>query len=498
MSNKTLIRFATFHVVFLTLIVPTIRGGSATWNSSPSSGDWNTASNWTPATVPNGSTDVATFEDSNIADISTSDYVFIGSIVFNPGASSYSIIAETTMQGAGVINNSGVTQTFVSGAQDIRFSGNSTAGNNVVYINNGEQPAGYGTIFGGTANAGTATFINKGDSSGVSSAYMEFRDNTSAGQSTIVNESGETEDSRVDFIDDSTASSSTITLEPGAVLDFSNNAIADSARLSADGGTIFFEENSNGQLASVELNNGAVLDLTSHNSTSAMTIGSLEGDATATVRLNGKLSVGGNGLSTTFNGVITQTGSLTKIGNERLILTGANTYRNGTTITGGTLLVQARSGSATGSGTVNVNAGTLAGKGSISGTVTVGTGTGAGAYLAPGTKGPDTLTTSKGLTFKADGRYKCDLSLGQRRADQVKANGVTIESGAQFVLQPKGFQTLTVGTVFTVINNTAATPISGTFDNLADGAIISATAGNKLQASYEGGDGNDLTLTVVT
>jgi hypothetical protein len=144
-----------------------------------------------------------------------------------------------------------------------------------------------------------------------------------------------------------------------------------------------------------------------------------------------------------------------------------------------------------------VNSGTLAGKGSISGTVTVGTGTGAGAYLAPGTKGPDTLTTSNALTFKADGRYKCDLSLGQRKADNVTANGVTIESGAQFALQVKGFQTLTVGTVFTVINNTASTPISGTFANLADGAIINATAGNRLQASYSGGDGNDLTLTVV-
>ena len=35
-----------------------------------------------------------------------------------------------------------------------------------------------------------------------------------------------------------------------------------------------------------------------------------------------------------------------------------------------------------------------------------------------------------------------------------------------------------------------------TFSNLADGAIVNVN-GNNLQASYEGGDGNDLTLTVV-
>ncbi len=52
------------------------------------------------------------------------------------------------------------------------------------------------------------------------------------------------------------------------------------------------------------------------------------------------------------------------------------------------------------------------------------------------------------------------------------------------------------GTVLTVINNTSANPIIGTFSNLADGAIITVN-GNNLQANYEGGDGNDLTLTVV-
>ena len=52
------------------------------------------------------------------------------------------------------------------------------------------------------------------------------------------------------------------------------------------------------------------------------------------------------------------------------------------------------------------------------------------------------------------------------------------------------------GTVYTLISNTCASPISGTFSNLPDGAILTVN-GNNLQANYEGGDGNDLTLTVV-
>src|SRR6266446_2574459 len=39
---------------FLLSVATGAFGGSATWNLNPTSGDWNTATNWTPETVPNG------------------------------------------------------------------------------------------------------------------------------------------------------------------------------------------------------------------------------------------------------------------------------------------------------------------------------------------------------------------------------------------------------------------------------------------------------------
>ena len=48
----------------LTLLLSTASSsfaGSATWKASPATGDWNTASNWSPATVPSSSADTATF-----------------------------------------------------------------------------------------------------------------------------------------------------------------------------------------------------------------------------------------------------------------------------------------------------------------------------------------------------------------------------------------------------------------------------------------------------
>jgi hypothetical protein len=69
-------------------------------------------------------------------------------------------------------------------------------------------------------------------------------------------------------------------------------------------------------------------------------------------------------------------------------------------------------------------------------------------------------------------------------------------AGAQFDLNTVGNKKMTAGKIFTAISNTAVTPISGTFANLADGSIVTVGV-NKLQVNYSGGGGNDLTLTAV-
>jgi autotransporter-associated beta strand protein len=262
------------------------------------------------------------------------------------------------------------------------------------------------------------------------------------------------------------------------------------------GGTIIIQGEALLDLGQFQVRGNGTLDLTNVTSR-GLIIGSLAGNGM--VLLSGhSLSVGNNNLSTAFSGIIQDTGSLLKIGTGTLTISGADTYTGATTVTAGTLMLNNRTGSATGTGPVNVAAGTLGGKGIIAGAVTIGTGSGTGAVLAPsvGSNQPVTFTLKKALTFKADSTYTYKLNAGNAKADQVIAKGVSIESGAQFVFLPKGNQTLTVGTVFTAINNTAATPISGTFANLPDGSIFTVGR-NNFQVSYEGGTGNDLTLTVV-
>jgi len=118
--------------------------------------------------------------------------------------------------------------------------------------------------------------------------------------------------------------------------------------------------------------------------------------------------------------------------------------------------------------------------------------------LAPaaGTTQHKTLRLQSSLTFESDATYTVTFiaKADRVRTDKIVAKGVTIND-ATIAIKGTAHGTLTSGTVVTLINNTIANPISVTFSNLPDGAIVTIN-GNNLQASYEGGDGNDLTLTV--
>jgi hypothetical protein len=116
--------------------------------------------------------------------------------------------------------------------------------------------------------------------------------------------------------------------------------------------------------------------------------------------------------------------------------------------------------------------------------------------LARASKATLTLRSSLILQVDATFTYTFKARDSQARTDLLIANGVTINS-AKIALKGKTHGTLTPGLVSTVISNTSANPISGTFSNLSDGAIVNVN-GNNFQADYEGGDGNDLTLTVVS
>jgi autotransporter-associated beta strand protein len=456
-------------------------GGSGTWNFDPVDDEWTNVNNWTPATIPNGPSDTATFGVSTQGSVSLSSHIELDSIVFEPSASYYVISAsadgdDLAFFGSGVHNNSGVPQKFDFSATQtyLSFWYTAVAGRNVTYINNPVTAF----SFTYTASADRATFVNNG--------FMEFSDSSTAASSTIIANGG----SRTSFYSSSSSANARITANGGV----GGNA----------GALIILDDDSTGDVR-IELLGNATLDISFH-SKPAATVGSIEGSGIVKLGAAGfgsarQLTIGSNDLSTTFSGSITDDnlrGSIAKVGRGRLILTGANTYGGSTVISGGQLLVNNATGSGTGTGSVRVQRGLLGGSGTIAGPVTIGGASGNDASLSPGknASGQRTLTIQSPLTFHSGATYICDLNTSMSTIDSVVSNGLVIESSASATFADRAPTVLAPGTAFTVINNTSASPITGAFANLPDGGTTTISL-NTFQANYQGGDGNDLTLTVI-
>jgi hypothetical protein len=210
-------------IFMLVSSVQRLHAGSAIWNSSPTSNDWDTATNWTPATIPYSETDVATFGASNVTssvrlgaapdDFDASNIV--GSIVFTEGAPSYTITVAPVFDvifpsilefyGAGITNNSGVVQNFYAppsgdGSESGRFyfNNSSSAGENVVITNQGGDSATPDGDYGGftsledTSTAGKATFVNNGGTvSGARGGFTDLLFSCNADNATFICNPGE-------------------------------------------------------------------------------------------------------------------------------------------------------------------------------------------------------------------------------------------------------------------------------------------------------------------
>src|SRR6266481_6372710 len=448
--------FLPSAAAILTLLLSTASSssaGSATWKASAANDEWFNVNNWVQGTIPNAPGDTATFGSSNRTSIDIAFSVEVNGIVFNPGASAFTIasnpagVPEITISGVGITNNSGIVQHFVvnRSAAQIMFLNSATAGSLTDF-------ASFGTMtFGSTSTADNATFTNNallnftntataGDATFTNNSVLIFDGDSTAGNGTFNNGTVNTSGGFIQFGEvtsdaptagngiftnlgspASTVGGGLVVLHFGTAGDatfindgatasggvagetlFQDTGDAGNAILIAnggvgggDGGSIQFATASTGGTARVEVFGNGNLDISGHNAP-GLTTGSIQGNGAVFLGAN-DLTVGTNNLGTTFSGLIQDGGSgggtggsLTKAGTGKLTLTKSNTYTGGTTITKGTLLVTNRSGSATGSGSVQVNAGTLGGKGRFPGAATIGPETpapplppGNGARLAP-------------------------------------------------------------------------------------------------------------------
>jgi autotransporter-associated beta strand protein len=297
--------------------------------------------------------------------------------------------------GNATINNNAASQGVLIGGMTIFESGtadHATINNNGAPVESGAvgaEPAGT-TFFRNSSTAGNATINNNGGTGPFGSAGKTQFDGTStAGDSTIINNGGANffgQGGQTIFNASSGAGASTLIANPGAPRRFIPPGIFIPGGL---GGVIFFNQDSTGGTARVEVFGNGGLDVSGHTAPGIM-IGSLEGTGFVSLGAN-NLSVGSNNLSTTFSGTAQDGGntggtggSLTKIGNGTWTLSGTNSYTGATNVNAGSLIVD---GSIAASSGVTVNAGAvLGGHGVVSNISGAGT-------IAPGNS-PGILTAS--------------------------------------------------------------------------------------------------------
>jgi autotransporter-associated beta strand protein len=341
---------------------PAALAQDATWLTNPGSSEFNTAANWTPASVPTG---FASFDTSSITTLTFSGSRNLDGFTFNSGAPVYTFNLTSgfgiNFHTDGIINNSANAPIFTVSNSPLRFDDSSTAGNAIINLNAGTVQ------FLGSSTAGTAqlnaaagtTFDFTGTLGPVNNGIFSAGSISGEGNFDL----GVGNRLVVGSNDLSTTVSGTIV--SGAITKVGAGTLTLSGSNTYAGGTT---------LSSGTLMIGNSNALGSGNLSMAPGT-TLSSDTLAAYNVANNISIAGDpifnvdaGPVQTVSGIISDSdpankGIVEKTGAGTLALSGDNTYSGGTTISAGTLQVSKGTtpgvSSSVGIGAVTMNGGTF-------------------------------------------------------------------------------------------------------------------------------------------
>ena len=260
-----------------------------TWTGGAGNGSWNAAANWASNQLPNGV--IAYFAGNNQTSVDTDTNQSVGGIVFNAGASPFTISNNTITLAGNIENDSTNTQTINSA---------------LLLESNALFAADSGNLaFGGAISFGTnSTFLTISGANPTS-----ITGNISGGGSLLMRGTGNLTLSGINtYTGNTSINGGNLIVQGGAALPDTGTVTLNSANATFTIGT-------------------------------SETIGSLQGGGTTSINTGQTLTIAQTG-NTTYGGSITGAGALTKNGSGALTLSGTNSYLGNTTINSGNLLLQ--------------------------------------------------------------------------------------------------------------------------------------------------------------
>jgi fibronectin-binding autotransporter adhesin len=440
--------------------------GTATWTGATST-DWATSTNWSGTAPVNGSN--RTFIFGTAANQNTNNTLTgltANGITFNTG-------------GFDLAGN-GVTL-----AQSI----NNTAGDNSISLGLTLSTTPSMTVASGTTLTVGGVISQTGGNRGL----------TADGPGTLVLNGANS------YVGTTTISAGVVSVN--TLADGGNNSSIGAATTAANnlqlnGGTLQYAGTGSSTNRLFSITNSSTIDASGSgavNFTSTGTVTNNGSNVGQTLTLTGS-NTNNNTLAVTIaDGTGARTIALAKSGSGTWVLTGANTYSAGTTVSAGTLLVNNTSGSGTGGGAVTVqNGGTLGGTGTISGgAVTVQN----GGTLAPGASAAVGTLHTATTTFSSGSTFAVDLN-GSSSADQLASTGTLTFNSFTLALNNLGgtyntTQNYTIATATTLVTSALTLPANFTVGgSQPGGGVTFSTTG------FASGDmfslsrsGNNLVLT---
>ncbi|WEJ62440.1 autotransporter family protein [Thiomicrorhabdus lithotrophica] len=219
-----------------------------------------------------------------------------------------------------------------------------------------------------------------------------------------------------------------------------------SGTTSVDAGTLSIASDSNLGGGALTLNGGNLTVTGATTIDNAITLGAANGTFNTTA-------------DTSFSGIISGTGNLTKAGAGRTTLTGANTYNGVTSVNAGILSVN---GSIANSNTTVNTGGTLGGSGTV-GNVTINN----GGTFAPGNS-IGTINVTGDVAFSAGSNYNVEVDAAGN-SDKIIATGTATLTGATVNVQPEAgtYAATTDYTILTAAGGLGGTTFGSVNSNLA-------------------------------